>query len=39
MNIYELNALTRDHVNNFWDTGTPICRTECPAGIYTGPSA
>ena len=22
-----LNALTRDHVNNFWDTSTPICQT------------
>ena len=26
--MYELNALTRDHVNNFRDTSTPICQTE-----------
>ena len=25
--MYELNALTRDHVNNFRDTSTPICQT------------
>ena len=25
--MYKPNALTRDHVNNFRDTSTPICRT------------
>ena len=25
--MYEPNALTRDHVNNFRDTSTPICQT------------
>ena len=25
--MHELNALTRDHVNNFRDTSTPICQT------------
>ena len=25
--IYDPNALARDHVNNFWDTSTPICQT------------
>ena len=37
--IYELNALTRDHVNNFWDTSTPIHQTKSPVGTYTGPDA
>ena len=37
--IYELNAWTRDHVNNFWDTSTPICQSRYLAGIYTGPNA
>ena len=35
--IYDPNALTRDHANNFWDTSTPICQTESLTGIYTGP--
>ena len=35
--IYDPNALARDHVNNFWDTSTPICQTESLTGIYTGP--
>ena len=35
--IYDTNALARDHVNNFWDTSTPICQTESLTGIYTGP--
>ena len=26
--IYGLNALTRDHVNNFWDTSTPVHQTK-----------
>ena len=33
--IYDPNALARDHVNNFWDTSTPICQTESLTGIYT----
>ena len=37
--IYDPNALARDHVNNFWDTSTPICQTESLTGIYTGPDA
>ena len=32
-----LTPLARDHVNNFWDTNTPICQTESLTGIYTGP--
>ena len=35
--IYDPNALALDHVNNFWDTSTPICQTESLTGIYTGP--
>ena len=35
--IYGLNALTRDHVNNFWDTSTPIHQTKSLVGTYTGP--
>ena len=35
--IYDPNVLARDHVNNFWDTSTPICQTENLTGIYTGP--
>ena len=35
--IYGLNALTRDHVNNFWDTSTPIYQTKNLVGTYTGP--
>ena len=31
--------LTRDHVNNFWDTSTPINQTKSPVGTYTGPDA
>ena len=37
--IYGLNALTRDHVNNFWDTSTPIHQTKSLVGNYTGPDA
>ena len=37
--IYELNALTRDHVNNFWDTSTPIHQAKSLVGNYTGPDA
>ena len=37
--IYGLNTLTRDHVNNFWDTSTPIHQTKSPVGTYTGPDA
>ena len=37
--IYGLNALIRDHVNNFWDTSTPIHQTKSPVGAYTGPEA
>ena len=37
--IYGLNALTRDHVNNFWDTSTPIHQTKSLVGTYTGPDA
>ena len=35
--IYDPSALARDHVNNFWDTSTPIYQTESLTGIYTGP--
>ena len=36
MKVVKVKALTRDRVNNFWDTSTPACRTEreCPAIIY-----
>ena len=37
--IYDPNALACDHVNNFWDTSTPICQTESLTGIYTEPDA
>ena len=37
--IYGLNALTCDHVNNFWDTSTPIHQTKSLVGTYTGPDA
>ena len=37
-NINGLNALTRDHVNNFWDTSTPIHQTKSMVGTYTGPN-
>ena len=29
--------VSRDHVNSFWDTSTPICQSESLAGIYTEP--
>ena len=32
-----MDALTRDHVNNFWDTSTPIHQTKSLVGTYTGP--
>ena len=31
--------LTCDHVNNFWDTSTPIYQTKSLVGTYTGPYA
>ena len=37
--IYGLNALTCDHVNNFWDTSTPIHQIKSLVGTYTGPNA
>ena len=37
--IYTLNALTREHVNNFCDTSTPIYQTKNLVGTYTGPDA
>ena len=33
--IYGLNALTRDHVNNFLDTSTPIYQAKSLVGTYT----
>ena len=39
MTIYGLNALTRNHVNNFWDTSIPIYQTKSLVGTYTGPDA
>ena len=34
-----LNALTRDHVNNFRDPVHLFARLEILAGIYPGPNA
>ena len=39
MDIYGLYALTRDHVNNFWDPSKPIHHTKSLVGTYTGPDA
>ena len=32
--MYELNALTRDHVKNFRDTSTPVCQTGTSYGRH-----
>ena len=37
--VYGFNALTREHVNNFWDTSRPIHQTKSLEGTYTGPDA
>ena len=36
---YNMDAMTPDHVNNFWDTITPILQTKSLVGTYTRPNA
>ena len=36
---YNMDAMTPDHVNNFWDTITPILQTKSLVSTYTRPDA